>query len=325
MASTEIENFDPTATVDKINKIAADRALNRRRFISTIGMAGAAAGAAALISGCTNASTSTVAVNTSGVAQSNILAFALNIEYLQATFYSYLTQGADLPSSLTAGSGAISGAPAMLTVTGTTANTITQQTIDLLNEIYYDEINHVTYLQDVLGSAVVPRPAINLAAYGAITPSNALSIARLLEDVGVTAFAGSIPGLTTSNATYAAQTLGAESFHAGALRLLSIQNTTLIPYINSGDGLDVPPYDPGTAALAAAGPSANGAFFSSIGGAIASTNTTQGLAYSRTTSQVLAVLYGALASSSITIVPAAAGTTKGGFFPNGVNGAISTI
>jgi hypothetical protein len=309
MASTEIENIDPTTTVDKINKIAADRALNRRRFISALGMAGAAAGATALMSGCTNASTSTVAVNASGVAQTNILNFVLNLQYLEATLYSYMTQGADLPSNLTYGSGAISGAPGVLSFTA--------QVNDLLNEIYYDEINHVTYLQSILGSAAVSRPAINLAAFGTLTTSNALSIGRLLEDVGVTAYAGVLPGLSSSNATYVAQTLGADSFHSGALRLLSIQSS--VAYTNPGDGLDVPPYDPGTASMAVAGPSANGGFFASTGGAIAAANTTEGLAYARTTSQALAVLYGAVGK------PASAGSTSGGFFPTGVNGAISSV
>ncbi len=309
MASTEIENFDPTATVDKINKIAADRALNRRRFISALGMAGAAAGATALMSGCTNASTGSVAVNVSGVAQTNILNFVLNLQYLEATMYSYITQGKDLPSNLTYGTGAITGAPSALSFSA--------QVNDLLNEIYYDEWNHVSFLQSVLGSAAVARPAINLAAFGALTTTNALAIGRLLEDVGVTAYAGVLPGLSSSNATYVAQTLGADSFHAGALRLLSIQSS--VTYINAGDGLDVKPYDPGTAGLAAAGPSANGGFFSSIGGAIASTNTTSGVAYARTTSQALAVLYGAVG------VPASAGSTSGGFFPSGVNGAISSV
>jgi len=319
MASTEIEIVDPAATVDKTNKIAADRALNRRRFITALGMTGAAAGAAALMSGCTNASTGSVAVNTSGVAQTNLLNFLLNLQYLEATLYSYITQGADLPSSLTYGSGAVTGTFAQLTLTGTNAAQVT----DLLNEICYDEINHVTLLQSILGSAVVPRPAINLAAFGTITVTNGLSIGRLLEDVGVTACAGLLPGLSSSSATFAGQILGADSFHTGVLRLLSVQGSATT--INAGDGLDVPPYDLGTAAAAALGPTASGGFYASTGGAIASTNTSTGIAYTRTTSQALAVLYGALASSGIAIVPAAAGAKSGGFFPNGVNGAITTI
>jgi hypothetical protein len=313
MASTEIENLDPAATVDKINKIAASRALNRRHFLATMGMAGAAAGAG-LMSGCTT--TSNVAVATTpGSGQTNILAFALNLEYLEATFYAYLTTGGDLPSSATYGSGAVTGAPAALSVSGA----MTQQIVDLLNEIYYDELNHVTFLRNILGSAAVPRPAINLAAYGAITATNALSIARLLEDVGVTAYASALTGLTTSNATYTAQILGTESFHSGALRLLSIQNPSIAAYVSAGDGLDVPPADLGSAAAEAAGPTAAGGFFSSTGGSVAASNTGTGISYARTTSQVLAVLYGGVGTL------AAAGTNSGGFFPKGVNGSINTI
>jgi hypothetical protein len=294
MASKEIEVLDPAATVDKLNKIAADRALNRRHFITALGMTGAAAGVG-LMSGCTTTSSVPVATVV-GTGQVDILNFALNLEYLQATFYSYLTQGADLPSTLTANSGAITGAPAQLTVTAS----MTQQTI-------------------------------NLAAFGAITATNALSIARLLEDIGVTAYASAITGLTSSNATYLGQILGAESFHSGALRLISIQNTiTVTP---AADGLDVPPADIG-ATVATSGPTASGGFYPTYGGAAvpgttgsASTGTFVGtpgtygsnaISYARTYQQVLALLYGpgtALATSLV----------GGGFFPSGVNGNLKFV
>jgi hypothetical protein len=148
-----------------------------------------------------------------------------------------------------------------LTFTGTNA----QQTTDLLNEIYFDELNHVTFLRNLLGSAAIARPAINLAAFGAITATNALSIARLLEDVVVQAYTGAIPSMTTSNATYASQILGVESSHAGAIRLINIQVGAA--YIFVGDGNESIPYDPGTAVLAAAGPTVNGSFFPRTGAA----------------------------------------------------------
>jgi hypothetical protein len=309
MASNEIEVLDPAATVEKLRKIAAGRALNRRSFMAALGMTSAAAGAA-FLSGCT--ATTTVAVATSGPGQTDVLNFALNLEYLESTFYSYITQGADLPASTgaTTGSGAITGAPAKIT-------TFSAQITDILNEIYYDELQHVVDLRTLLGSAAIARPALNLAAAGTITNTAApyaLSIARQFEDVGATAYAGAAALLSSTNLTYAAQILAVEGFHAGALRFLSIQNPTIAPYVQA-DSLDVKPYDPGTAALAAAGPTANGAFFATSGAATASAATPTGFAFTRTTSQVLSIVYGGAAS----------GSSKGGFFPNGMNGLINTV
>jgi hypothetical protein len=317
MASNVTEVLDPAAQVEKLKKIAAGRALDRRHFIAALGLTGAAAGAG-LMSGC-SVSNSTVAATTAGQTQTNILNFALNLEFLEATFYSFVTTGGDISPSVTGvnlqGSGAITGQFA-------TPAFASQQIIDLLNEIYFDEYNHVKTLQALLGSAAVPRPAINLGAFGAVTATNALSIARLFEDVGVTAYVGATAGLTTSNLTFAGQILAVESFHAGALRLLSIQNPSIAAYINTGDGLDVQPDDLGSPAAEAGGPTASGGFFPTSGGAIAPTNTTTGVAYARNPSGipgVLAILYGSLASGSATVTLAASKTTSGGFFPNGVN------
>ena len=253
MASNVTEVLDPAAKVEKLKKIAAGRALDRRHFIAALGLTSAAAGAG-LMSGC-SVTNSTVAATTPGQAQTNILNFALNLEFLEATFYSFVTTGADINPSVTGvslqGTGAITGQFAQPAFAS-------QQITDLLNEIYFDEWNHVKTLQTLLGSAVVARPAINLAAFGAVTATNALSIARLFEDVGVSAYIGASGGLTSSSLTFAAQILGVESFHAGALRLLSIQNPAIAAYISAGDGLDVPPDDLGSAAAEAAGPTASG-------------------------------------------------------------------
>jgi hypothetical protein len=328
MASNEIEVLDPEAPVEKLKKIAAGRALNRRHFMAALGMTGAAAGAG-LLSGCS--AMTTVQVTTPGPVQSDYLNFALNLEYLEATFYSYITQGTDLPIGLTAGSGAITGAPsAKLTFAGANAAAIT----DLLNEIYFDELNHVSELQNLLGVSGVTRPAINLAALGAITATNALSIARLFEDVGVTAYNGALASLSGSSLTFASQILAVESFHAGALRLGIILQNAATPgtdvYLNAGDNLDVAPFDPGTATAAAAGPvTASGGFFTTSAATATSAGTTTvttpagaivttpaGYAHARSASQVLSIVYAA---------GGVAGTSKGGFFPNGVNGVVKSV
>jgi hypothetical protein len=50
-------------------------------------------------------------VMAAGSSEMDVLNFGLNLEYLEGIFYSFVTQGADLPLSLTAGSGAITGNP----------------------------------------------------------------------------------------------------------------------------------------------------------------------------------------------------------------------
>jgi hypothetical protein len=280
--------------------------------MAALGMTGAAAGAAYL-TGCTTTNSAAITA-TVNLAQTDYLNFLLNFKYLEATFYSFITQGADLSGAAVTGSGAITGAPGKLTFTGSNASQIT----DMLNEIYYDETSHVTALRSILGDYAVPRPAINLAAAGAVNASSALSIARVLEDVAVTACAGAAGALSSTSLSYLFQILAVESFHSGALRLVSIQNPTIAVYIAAGDGKDVPPADPGSAAAAAAGPTSAGAFFETTGTTTATAASPAGLAFTRTTSQVLAI---AFSPGS----PAGSGTTKGGFFPGGVNGLINTV
>jgi hypothetical protein len=131
----------------------------------------------------------------------------------------------------------------------------------------------------------------------------------------VTAYNGAASLLSTSDVAYAAQILAVEGFHAGALRLVSIQNPGIAAFLRA-DALDVAPVDLGTTALEAAGPNANGGIFSTAGAASFTANTPAGFPFARTTSQVLSIVYGP---------GAAAGTKSGGFFPNGVNGNINTV
>ncbi|MDP9040002.1 MAG: ferritin-like domain-containing protein [Acidobacteriota bacterium] len=306
MARNRSELLDPSTAIEQSQGIAAGRALNRRSFVAALGMAGAAAGAS-LMAGCSN-ETSSVPATTIG--SPDVLNFALNLEYLEATFYSFVTTGGDLPATVTRGSGAVTGAPSAITFTGANAAQIT----DMLNEIYFDELSHVKDLLSLVGSSAIARPALNLAALGPITATNALSVARLFEDVGATAYAGAAALLQGANLSIAAQILAVEGFHAGALRLTAIQNPTIAAYI-AADSVDVTTADPGSAALAAAGPTASGAFFATAGTANATSAVPAGLAYTRSTSQVLSIVYG----------NNAAGTSSGGFFPNGVNGAIRTV
>ncbi len=302
---------EPSALAPSEGSGEALQRVNRRWFLGGAGMATVAAVSAA-IAGCGDSTTPYV--DAAGQAETDVLNFALNLEYLEATFYSYIVTGQDLNGNITGGGPAPAGVPGQLTFPN-------QQINDLFAAIYFDEMSHVSSLRTALGTTAIARPQLNFAALAAISTSNYIQLARLFEDVGVTAYTGSIASLTGTNATAASQILAVEGFHTGALRLIAIQQGAAYPSNLPGyvpaDGYDVKPADPGTAALAEAGPTtANGGFFATAAnGTTGQNNIYPGFAYQRSTSQVLAILYG----SSTT------GTSKGGFFPNGVNGNIKTV
>ena len=291
---------------------AVTAGVDRRSFLAGagVGIAGAVVAGAAVM-GCGDTS---VYVDAQSQSEADVLNFALNLEYLEATFYSYIVTGQDLGASLTGGGPAPLNPPAQIAF----AN---QQSADLFAEIAFDEMSHVSALRSALSTLAVARPQINLSALAPITAANYIQTARLFEDVGVTAYAGAASFLTGNNVTAAAQILAVEGFHTGALRLLAIQQNAAYPSTLPGympaDGYDIIPADPGTVALALAGPTqAKGGFFATLAtGTTGQANTFNGFAFRRTSSQVLAILYGSTT----------AGTVKGGFFPAGVNGNIKSV
>ena len=229
-SSNDIEVLDPTATVEKLKNIVSKVALNRRHFMAALGAAGIAAGTRLGSGPVARAQQPTP----NGFAQIDVINFLLNIKYLKATFYSYVTTGADLPGSsyVTLASGQVYNAPGKITFSGTNAAQIT----DMFNEMYYDELNQLIDLRNFLGVAAVPRTTMNLlgnsvanATY--VTPSGtvistgaqAIGQARMLEDVSVSAFAGALSYLTGTNLSLATQILAVDGCHAAALRLATIQ------------------------------------------------------------------------------------------------------
>ncbi|MBS1816054.1 MAG: ferritin-like domain-containing protein [Acidobacteria bacterium] len=309
MATKELTPSGPQTDSVK-EHIQLLRGINRRRFLSGVGLAGVAAAGTGLLAGCGSEGSIQAAGDDTGV-----LNFALNLEYFEATLYSYLVTGGDIPAASTGSSGSVTGAPAKLTG-------LPPQVADMLAEIYFDELNHVNDLRSALGGAAVPRPDLNLAALGTVTAANFLPIARLAEDVGVTAYAGAVTLLgTAANLQAAAQIMAVEGFHAGALRLLAIQ--TGASYYLTGnqipaDMYDIKPADPGSTQAPNGPTSASGGFFATAGTGTATTNqsnTYPGMAYRRTTSQVLSIVYGTTTT----------GASSGGFFPKGMNGSIKSI
>ncbi len=312
----------------------AKRRVERRAFLKFAGMSTAVAGAAA-VSACGGGgggdglgvdNNVNVAPPPTGVSDADILNFALNLEYLEAQFYSFAATGAGLPANLLTGTGT-QGA-----VTGGRAVTFTDQVVRLYaNEIAADERAHVVFLRTALGSAAVAQPAINISAdpagpfsqaalaAGLITQGqsfdpyasdeNFLLGAYIFEDVGVTAYKGASPLLQSPTfLSAAAGILGAEAYHAGLIRTVLFGKGIAAPALidaterisNARDSLDNPAdVDQG---VRPTGGASN----------IVPTDA-DGIAFSRSAGDVLNIVY--LNSGAV---------PQGGFFPSGVNGPIRT-
>jgi hypothetical protein len=228
----------------------------------------------------------------SGITDLDILNFALNLEYLEAEFYTVAVTGRRVADLGIGTSG--TGTPGA-TTGGKLVSFSEPRVAVTAQQVAADEQAHVTYLRAALGSAAVAKPAINLDALGlGFTNQNEfITLARAFEDVGVSAYGGAAP-LIQSRAILAAAVRVAltEAQHASVLRLLAADARIAVPMV---DGQDVPPIGtPG------------GRLFQVDG---------QGLSTVRTTSQVLAIVY---ANNN-------ANANAGGFFPSGVNGNITRV
>lgn len=288
MFSTQ-DQISKLSLTDEVIRLADDRGTtrkSRRRFLSTLGMAGAATGAFAF-TGCSSSGTVTLPSATPSVL--DVLNFALNLEYLEASFYLYVTTGAGLATTdMGTSPGTVSGGAKVTFANATVAS--------VANQLATDERQHVEFLRATItavGGTPVAMPSLNLAAGGAVTSdATFLAAARQLEAVGVSAYIGGAPYLVSSTAAlnYAAQILDTEAQHAGVIRELCIVLGVTSPAV---DAQDQPP----TATQ------------------VFNTSPTTGLTPVRTTSQVLQIVYGAAGMI---------GVSKGGFFPSGLNGNIVT-
>ena len=261
-----------------------------------------------------------------GVTDADIFNFALQLEYLEAQFYSFAATGNGLPEGLLGGTGT-RGA-----VTGGRQVPFTDPLVRAYaNEIARDEIAHVIFLRRTLGAAAVAQPAIDVGtsptgafssaarAAGLIGPGasfdayandeNFLLGAFIFEDVGVTGYKGAAP-LITSKAFVeaAAGILAGEAYHAGLIR------TVLY-----GKGIQTPALRDGTEAISNARDSLDGPTDLDQGvrpigdqSNIVPTDA-NGLAFSRSAGQVLNILF--LNRMAV---------SQGGFFPAGLNGNLRT-
>jgi hypothetical protein len=294
---------------------SAENPADRRRFLRSASMAGLGLVGVGLLAGVetTSASAST---DSTAISDSAILNFALNLEYLEAEFYSYAVYGHGLPSSLVSGKGQLGPVEG-----GHEVPFKSSSLRPFATEIARDEYEHVAFLRSALGGAAVARPEINIStaftaaatAAGLIKKGQTFNVyenednfllgAFIFEDVGVTAYKGAAPLI--SNKTYlgaAAGILAVEAYHAANIR------TVL--------------YDRGLAAdanaISAARDSLDGSSnddqgITLDGQANIIPADANGLAFGRTPGQVLNVVY---------LTPKAA--SSGGFYPHGVNGQLHT-
>ena len=222
--------------IEKLTELRKKR-VNRRNFLAGVG----AAGAATVLAGCSSdqviPASPTPTPNPNRSSDADLLNFALNLEYLEAEYYLYAATGSGLSAADTSGTGAAGATTtggSSLMVPGLTTK---QQAI--VNEIAYDEQQHVRFLRSALGSAAVAKPAIDLTFFAPLAvaagiPGGAgfspfvsfdafLLGAFVFEDVGVTAYHGAAPLITPAGvaAGYlgaAAGILAVEAYHAAYIR-----------------------------------------------------------------------------------------------------------
>ncbi len=301
----------------------AKRRDERREFFKMFSGAAVIGGAAML------AARSGVAEAQTAPSDADVLNFALNLEYLEAQFYYFAAFGNGLPNSILTGTGT-QGA-----VTGGRQVAFTDPLVgQYAREIAADERAHVEFLRTALGTAAVAQPAIDISASATGAFSSAARAAGLIgagaafdpyasdenfllgafifEDVGVTAYKGASPLLT--NKTFleaAAGILAVEAYHAAIVRTTLYAKGIATPSARLIEATD---------AISAARDSLDGTSDLDQGLTPVPASTTisnivpldtNGIAYSRTTGQVLNIVY--LNRAQV---------NGGGFFPNGVNGTI---
>ena len=297
------------------SQLATDRAVleldqvihapSRRSFFSTLSaFAAATAGAGLLAGAAPKAHAQNTAPGNDTILQ--VLNFALNFEYLESILYTNVTGSAPLSPGLGAGA-PVTGLPGKLNLDPVTLATF--------ENLVSDEPKHVTLLRAVifqLGGTPISQPELDYTAGGTMsitTQAQLLAVTRQFTAVGTSAYAGGA-ALLVGNPfvlTGASQILGAESQHLGSLNALCNFQGVTSPQI---DTLDYPPSSPNQ--FFTLTPTTNPL----------TTDPTKAPALGpiRTPQQVLGVVYGV--TKPTTSPTPQAGITKGGFFPQGVNGAI---
>jgi hypothetical protein len=263
--------------------------VDRRSVLKKLAMAAVATGVAA--------ASATRTLGAQGpIVMTDLLQFTLNLEYLEAEFYTMATQGVTIEAL---------GLP--IDGQGTPGRTIGGRRIhfarlkrfseEIAFELAANERAHVVLFRNALlqlGVTPVAKPLIHLEPTGTEFNDEVSFVvaARRFEELGSSLGAGAAANPLINKSTFIStlgRLIGVEAQHVGNLRLqIAELDIPLTPL----DGADIVPR-----------PSPNGQAFSV---------NENGLTATRTPGQVLFHAYGG-----------AADATAGGFYPHGVNGVIN--
>ncbi len=289
----------------------AQDGVNRRSLIGQFG-AGAATIMAVGAAATGGVALSSQPAAAQAITDVDILNFALNLEYVEAQYYIRAFLGRGLDAADTTGVG---GAPGFV-LGGSAVPFKTESIAAYAQKITIDEVNHVRFLRRVLGAQAVAQPNIDL-----LNSFNALGVAAglipagtqfnpfadetsfllgafIFEDVGVTAYAGAAGLLVNKDYLGAAASiLAIEAYHSGTVRTVlgalgqqSAANAISAVRAKAGGGKEQ-------------GLQVGNLRFNT------SPSDTDSLAFRRTTTEVLNIVYNGVPSG-------------GGFLPNQMNGTI---
>lgn len=248
----------------------------------------------------------------SDIKDEDIFQFALNLEYMEAEYYLRGTTGKGIDDS-------DAGADAGQVTGGKQVSFETPAIGEFMAEVAENELAHVRFYRKTLGDQAVPRPTIDFeAGFAAVAKAAGLDFdpfgnetnfvlgGMLFEDVGVTAYAGAATVLKNKDfLAAAAGILAVEAYHMGMARSTLYRKgeqawkaanavSDARDKIDGSDDKDQGIQVDGKANIVPSTPDA--------------------IAFTRTPQEVLRIVY----------LTDQEGASKGGFYPNGMNGKIKS-
>jgi Ferritin-like domain len=288
--------------------------MDRRRVLKGFAASGAGMAFATGTRAAPTAAQVATPVGAAEIDDDAIFNFVLNLEYLEAEYYLLGTTGVGVGAEdLGANPGSVTG--------GALVPFETDAFRQFAEELAANELAHVRYYREVLGSKAVDRPTLDLTGgFAAVAQSAGLGAdfdpfsgeisfflgGMLFEDVGVTGYKGATPLIQDKTRQEdIAGVLGVEAYHMGMARSLLYQAGE--PAIVAANAITV-----ARGVLNGMPEIEQGIEVDGRANVVPSDD--RGIVFSRTPGQVLQIVY---------LTPET-GVSSGGFFPDGVNGDLAT-